>query len=133
MRKAGILCLLVSMMVGSGYGQEYKGFTVYRNKKDGTQKAIQAVSDSCWVHIDISRKYMMIASKKDGILIEGHSMKKLSDTRYLFHKYDKENSDFELEIFTDSVTLHTHMSFWSPGYKYNITFQTVNIPLLSAK
>jgi len=66
-------------------------------------------------------------------MIQGHSMKKLSDNRYRFHKYNKENSDFELEIFADSMTLHTHLSFWSPNFKYNITFQTGGMSLLSAK
>lgn len=131
--KAGILLILFSIIISSGYSQAYKSFAVYQNKKNGTQKALQSLPDSGWIHIDVIKKYIEIVSQKDGILIQGHSMQKLSGNRYLFHKFDKEKSDFELEIFTDSMTLHTHMSLWSPGFKYNITFQTGSTPLLSAK
>ena len=119
------ILIIVFCVIGSlGYSQAYTKLTVYQNKKNGTQTIIQSVDDRGGINIDLKKHTILIESVGDGIIIQGHSMKQLTANRYRFHKYNKENTDFEVEVFDDSVILYTQLAFWFSGFKYKTIFQT---------
>jgi hypothetical protein len=132
MKRVAIITVLVLFTVTwNAYNQNYSGFTVMKTDKNGTSEPIKSINHAGFVVLDTLKKQMTIATINGEIIIEGHSMKKLSDTRYRFHKYNKENSDFEVEFYKDSVVLYTHLALLHSGFKYKTVFQTDNTSLLS--
>jgi len=103
-----------------GKSQTFNSIRVFKNLSHGRQKPLESYNEIGFIFIDTLKANISIASENDCVLIEGHSMKKLGDHKYRFHKYDHNKSDFEMEIFKDSAILQTHVAFWSSGYKYTI-------------
>lgn len=114
-----LIFIILSTTCMYGHGQTYKSVTVYDNKKS---TPLQSVIDTGYIQIDTIKGTISIESIKDGVLIQGHSMKRLSANNYRFHKYNRENTDFELEVYPDSMVLHTQLAFWAKGFKYKTVF-----------
>ena len=115
------------------YNQTYTSFIVQKIEKSGISKPIQTSNDIGSIDLDTLHEVISIMASNGQIIIEGHSMKKLSENKYRFHKYNKENSDFEIELFKDSAILYTQQALLFNGYKFKTIFQTNNSNLLSDK